>query len=70
VSIGNPRNDQELLAMQEAQANAYADYHWKRGTGTWRAWEHGGAFPGQGAGGLGRYYTDEKTPIPEKEQDK
>ena len=74
----NPRNDQELLDQQadeefNKQAHAaadYANYHIKRGTGTWRAWEHGGSFPGQGAFGLGRYYTDEKTPLPEKEQDK
>lgn len=56
----NPRNDQELLDQQAEQdkVNAYANYHWKRGTGTWRAWEHGGSFSGQGAGGLDRYYTD------------
>ena len=60
------------LAAQAAQhaANDYADYHYRRGNGTWRAWEHGGDFPGAGAFGLGSYYSDATAPKPEKEKDK
>lgn len=60
--------DAELAAQADQdKINAYADYHHKRGTGTWRAWEHGGDSPGAGAFGLGTYYSDAAAPKPEKE---
>ena len=60
------------LAAQAAQhaANAYADYHHKRGTGTSRAWEHGGDYPGADAFVLGSYYSDAAAPKKEKENNK
>ena len=62
------RQEEEAAALAKSlKASAYADYHNQRGTGTWRAWEHGGSYPGQGAGGVARYHTDGIAPLPKKE---
>ena len=76
MSIQQQQGDLERRAQEEsAQAeqdkiNAYADYHHKRGTGTSRAWEHGGDYPGADAFVLGSYYSDAAAPKQEKENNK